>query len=42
LGEQRVNVIAIAQGSSECGISLVVTSEDVGRAVEHIHQLVVR
>ncbi len=42
LGEHRVNVIAIAQGSSECGISLVVTTEDVGRAVEHIHELVVR
>ncbi len=42
LGEQRVNVIAIAQGSSECSISLVVAAEDVGRAVEHIHGLIVR
>jgi len=41
LGEHRVNVIAIAQGSSECGISLVVAAEDVGPAVEHIHELIV-
>ena len=42
LGEHRVNVIAIAQGSSECSISLVVAAEDMGRAVEHIHGLIVR
>ncbi|HQF71859.1 MAG TPA: aspartate kinase [Promineifilum sp.] len=41
LGDHRVNVIAIAQGSSECGISLVVAAEDVGRAVVHIHELIV-
>ena len=41
LGEHRVNVIAIAQGSSECGISLVVGAADVGRAVGHIHDLIV-
>jgi aspartate kinase len=41
LGEHLVNVIAIAQGSSECGISLVVAADDVGRAVEHIHNLIV-
>ena len=41
LGQHRVNVIAIAQGSSECGISLVVATEDVGPAVEHIHELIV-
>lgn len=41
LGEHRVNVIAIAQGSTECGISLVVAGEDVGRAVEHVHDLIV-
>jgi len=41
LGEHHVNVIAIAQGSSECGISLVVSAADVGRAVGHIHELIV-
>ncbi len=41
LGDHHVNVIAIAQGSSECGISLVVAAEDVGRAVAHIHELIV-
>ena len=41
LGDQRVNVIAIAQGSSECGISLVVAADDVGRAVSHIHDLII-
>ncbi len=41
LGDNRVNVIAIAQGSTECGISVVVAGEDVGRAVEHVHELIV-
>ena len=41
LGDHTVNVIAIAQGSSECGISVVVAGEDVGRAVEHVHELIV-
>jgi bifunctional aspartokinase / homoserine dehydrogenase 1 len=41
LGDQRVNVIAIAQGSTECGISVVVDAEDTGRAVGHIHDLIV-
>ena len=41
LGDHHVNVIAIAQGSSECGISLVVAAADVGRAVAHIHELIV-
>ena len=41
LGDHTVNVIAIAQGSSECGISVVVAGDDVGRAVEHIHELIV-
>ena len=40
LGDNRVNVMAIAQGSTECGISIVVAAEDVGRAVEHIHELI--
>ena len=41
LGDHQVNVIAIAQGSSECGISVVVAGGDVGRAVEHVHDLIV-
>lgn len=41
LGNHTVNVIAIAQGSTECGISVVVAGEDVGRAVGHIHDLIV-
>jgi bifunctional aspartokinase / homoserine dehydrogenase 1 len=41
LGRQEVNIIAIAQGSSECGISVVVDAEDTGRAVGHIHDLIV-
>lgn len=41
LGDHQVNVIAIAQGSTECGISVVVTGGDVGRAVEHVHDLIV-
>ena len=41
LGDHTVNVIAIAQGSSECGISVVVAGDDVGRAVEHVHELIV-
>ena len=41
LGAHQVNVIAIAQGSTECGISVVVAGGDVGRAVEHVHELIV-
>jgi aspartate kinase len=41
LGDHHVNVIAIAQGSTECGISIVVAGGDVGRAVEHVHELIV-
>jgi bifunctional aspartokinase / homoserine dehydrogenase 1 len=40
LGQNGVNVIAIAQGSSECGISLVVDAADGGTAVNHIHALI--
>jgi aspartate kinase len=39
LGQDNINVIAIAQGSSECGISLVVKSTDSKRAVRAIHRL---
>ena len=37
LGEANINVIAIAQGSSECNISLVVTRGDADDAVRRIH-----
>ncbi len=37
LGRAAINVIAIAQGSSECGISLVIASNDASEAVRTIH-----
>lgn len=40
LGNNGVNIIAIAQGSSECSISLVVDGEETGTAVAHIHDLI--
>ncbi len=40
LGRHQVNIIAIAQGSSECSISLVVDGGDTGTAVAHIHDLI--
>jgi bifunctional aspartokinase / homoserine dehydrogenase 1 len=42
LGEQRVNVIAIAQGSSEVSISLIVEAADTRLAVQALHELIVR
>ena len=41
LGQNGVNVVAIAQGSSECSISLVVAAEETAVAVSHIHDLIV-
>ena len=41
LGSQGVNVLAIAQGSSEVSISLVVDSADTENAVKALHQLIV-
>jgi aspartokinase/homoserine dehydrogenase 1 len=38
LGKQNINVIAIAQGSSECNISFVVKQQDVKPALEVTHQ----
>ena len=38
LGRERINVIVIAQGSSESNISCVVALEDRNRAVRTIHQ----
>jgi len=40
LGHQRVNVIAIAMGSSECSISLVVEARDAEKAVQCLHGLI--
>jgi aspartate kinase len=40
LGDHQVNVIAIAQGSSECSISIVVDAADTAAAVGHIHALI--
>jgi aspartate kinase len=41
LGEAQVNVIAIAQGSSEVAISMVVTDDQAESAVQALHQLIV-
>ena len=41
LAERRINVIAIAQGSSECAISVVVSAADGDDAVRAIHRLAV-
>ncbi len=38
LGENRINIVAIAQGSSEFNISLVVTQGDADEAVRVIHR----
>jgi bifunctional aspartokinase / homoserine dehydrogenase 1 len=37
LGEQRLNVIAVAQGSSEANISLVLAAADADAAVRYMH-----
>jgi aspartokinase/homoserine dehydrogenase 1 len=42
LGDAGVNVIAIAQGSSECSISLVVEAVEVNDAVAAIHELILQ
>ncbi len=39
LSERDINVIAIAQGSSECAISVVVSGADADSAVRAIHRL---
>jgi aspartate kinase len=41
LGTERLNIIAIAQGSSECSISLIVDKGDADAAVRTIHRLIV-
>lgn len=42
LGNNGVNVLAIAQGSSEVSISLVVDTADTERAVKALHSLIVQ
>jgi aspartokinase/homoserine dehydrogenase 1 len=42
LGNDGVNVLAIAQGSSEVSISLVVDSVDTENAVKALHELIVQ
>ncbi len=39
MGNNRINVVAIAQGSSECSISFVVAESDLERAVIALHDL---
>ena len=41
LGADGINVIAIAMGSSECSISLVVAAADADRSVQGLHDLIV-
>jgi aspartokinase len=38
LGRENINIIAIAQGSSETNISFVVSSQDMKRALLAVHQ----
>jgi aspartate kinase len=41
LGEKGINIIAIAQGASECSVSLVVGAADAAAAVREIHVRVI-
>jgi aspartate kinase len=41
LAQANINVIAVAQGSSECSISLAVAAKDAGDAVRQIHDRVI-
>ena len=41
VAREKINVIAIAQGSSEYSISLVVTSQDAKLAIQEIHREVI-
>jgi aspartate kinase len=42
LGEGDVNVIAIAQGSSEVSISMVVDAQEAETAVKRLHALILK
>jgi aspartate kinase len=39
MGDSRINVLAIAQGSSECSISFIVAESDLKEAVTKLHDL---
>ena len=39
LGRHRINVLAIAQGSSECSISFIIAESDLEPAVAELHSL---
>jgi aspartate kinase len=41
LSQADINVVAIAQGSSDCSVSLVVSGEDAADAVQQIHREVI-
>ncbi len=41
LAEQRINIIAIAQGASECSVSMVVEAGEAAEAVRQIHDRVI-
>jgi bifunctional aspartokinase / homoserine dehydrogenase 1 len=42
LGNNNVNVLAIAQGSSEVSISMVIASDATEMAVKALHELIVK
>jgi aspartate kinase len=42
LAEKNINVIAIAQGSSECSISLAIDAKDGEQAVRQIHKAILK
>ena len=42
LGEAEVNVLAIAHGSSDVSISMVVESVDAEKSVRALHELIVQ
>ena len=42
LGNNEVNVLAIAQGSSEVSISMVVAAADTENAVKSLHELIIK
>jgi aspartate kinase len=41
LGDKGINVVAIAQGASECSVSMVVSADDAASAVRQIHARVI-
>jgi len=41
LGDNGINVIAIAQGASECGVSMVIAAQDAPEALRQIHARVI-